>query len=376
MKVVQTSKAYYPMIGGIETTITNLSEGLVKKGIDVSVLVCNHHNTLKEEQRIINGVNVTYAPKFLTLYSLPISPTYPHIFHQFSGDILHVHEPFPLADLSLEMFSELKRKFSSIVVTWHSDIIRQKFFLPLYRPILVKFLKEVDLIMVSNPNLVLNSELLSMYQDKCAVVPIGIEYPILDSAKIHSMANEIRNTYSPFVLFVGRLVYYKGLEYLIDAMRDISDASLVIIGDGPLKRKLMSQVERFSMTSKVFFLPHFSRRELFAYYEACELFVLPSIERSEAYGIVQLEAMACGKPVVCTDLKTGTAFINRHNETGLVVPPRDSKALAEAISLLLSNHELRNRFGENARRRFNQEFTLENMVTNTITYYEKLLGRS
>ena len=334
MKIVQTNKAYFPKIGGIETAITTLSEGLVAKyNAEVDVLVCNHKVESKKIEKTINGVRVSYLPTYGFILSLPICPSYPQNLLKASGDILHIHEPFPLADLTLEIFPKIRKKFSKIVTSWQCDITRQKWTLPFYGKYLHRFLQSVDKIIVNNPYIVQNSEFLRHYKSKCEVIPIGIN---LDWAQL-SLESEDRIEVSTesdnklMILFVGRLVIYKGIEYLIKAMKFIENSKLVIIGSGPLEKSLKKLIDEFNLNSKIKMIPEVDEKTLYKYYKSCDIFVLPSINEAEAYGIVQIEAMACGKPLICTELGTGTTFINQNKITGLVVPPRDSKLLAQGF---------------------------------------------
>lgn len=376
MTIVQTSKAYYPFIGGIESVVQTLSEGLVRRGCIVRVVVCQHHPSLITSQESINGVPVKYSGSFGTLYSLPMSPSYFWELKKEKGDILHIHLPFPLADLSVVLSSSIRSHFSAIVATWHSDIVRQRIVMPAYRPFLKRFLEYVDLVMVSNPNLLKNSPYLQEVSKKCKVVPFGFSYAWTEQSKERAgRVHSLRSLYSPFVLFVGRLVYYKGVSYLIRAMRDIKkDVKLVIIGDGPLKSELVCLSQELNVCDRVIFLPPQPSDDLYAYYEACELLVLPSISEAEAYGIVQLEAMACGKPVVSTELGTGTSFVNQNGITGLVVPPKNSAELAAAVNDLLENDSLRRTMGNHARARILSEFTEAQMITKTINCYTEILS--
>jgi len=313
LKVVQTNKAYYPKVGGIETTITNLSEGLVKDyNVSVKVLTCNDQRTVNYVTKRLNGVDIIYLPTFGFVASLPISVAYMKSLSQLDGDILHVHEPFPWADLSYVFSSKIRKNFSRLVVSWHSDIVRQKWALSFYRPYIHKFLKLVDKILVSNANLIEYSEYLPEYKSKCEVIPLGAKLDWVNSLSNRSdRVKKIKSEYaSPLVLFVGRLVYYKGIQYLIDAINQVSDVSLVIIGSGPLKKELLNQIQNLNLEKRIHILPEVDEETLHSLYEACDIFVLPSVEKSETYGIVQIEAMACGKPVICTELKTGTTFIN------------------------------------------------------------------
>lgn len=379
MKIIQTNKAYYPKVGGIETTITNLSEGLVKNhGASVQVLTCNSQLSYKKIRKNINGVDVIFLPTFGFVASLPISIHYLASLKKLQGDILHVHEPFPWADLSYIYSKKIRKNFSKLVVSWHSDIVRQKWALTFYRPYIHNFLKMADRILVSNNNLIEFSEYLPDYKSKCEVIPLGAKLDwVNQSGNRRDRVQKIKSEFRvPMVLFVGRLVYYKGIQYLIDAMNQVPNVSLVIIGSGPLKKELLNQIHNFHLENRIHIIPEVDEETLYSFYEACDLLVLPSVEKSETYGIVQIEAMACGKPVICTELKTGTTFINQHETTGLVVPPRDSKALAEAIRKLASINELRFKLGQNAKQRALVEFTTEKMVDRTFKVYEDLLSRS
>ncbi len=379
MKIVQTNKAYYPKVGGIETTITNLSEGLVKQyNVSVEVLTCNNQRSTEYVKKKLNGVEITYLPTFGFVASLPISISYMNSLSKLSADILHVHEPFPWADLSYLFSKKIKSNFSKLVVSWHSDIVRQKWALSFYRPYIHKFLKLADKILVSNKNLIEFSEYLPEYKSKCEVIPLGAKLDwVNNSSNRKDRVKKIKNDHaSPLVIFVGRLVYYKGIQYLIDAISLVPDVSLVIIGSGPLKKELLNQIQNLNLEKRIHILPEVDEETLYSFYEACDIFVLPSVEKSETYGIVQIEAMACAKPVICTELKTGTTFINQHERTGFVVPPRDSNALAEAIQKLTFNNALRIEMGQNAKKRALMEFTSEKMVERTYKVYQDLLNRS
>jgi rhamnosyl/mannosyltransferase len=376
MKVVQTNKAYYPKVGGIETTITNLSEGLVNDHlVSVEVLTCNNERSFEYVKKKLNGVNITYLPTFGFVASLPISIAYLAALSRLTGDILHVHEPFPWADLSYLFSSTIRNNFSRLVVSWHSDIVRQKWALSFYRPLIHKFLKKADKILVSNANLIEHSEYLPSYKSKCEVIPLGAKLDwVNESTKRLDRVKKIKNDYgSPLVLFVGRLVYYKGIQYLIDAINVIPDVSLVIIGSGPLEKKLVAQIKSLKLDKRVKIVPEVDEETLHAFYEACDIFVLPSVAKSETYGIVQIEAMACGKPVICTELNTGTSFINKDGVTGYVIPPSDSNSLAKAIGKLVDDKSLRYSFGANAKQRALYELTSEKMVERTFTVYKDLL---
>jgi glycosyltransferase involved in cell wall biosynthesis len=376
MKIVHTNKAYYPLIGGVETIVANFAEGLSNRpGIDVEVLVCNHEHSIWKQKKTINGVNVTYVPMWAKIASLPISPLFPFHLAALDGDILHVHEPFPLVDLTNLLIPSILRRFSRIVVSWHSDIVRQKWAMSVYASVIRKFLDRVDRIIVATPNHLESSQFLKTYSEKCEIIPYGLQ---LDWVKQRQTRDEqikkIKKQFGdPLILFVGRLVYYKGLKYLVDAMNLLPDVNLAIVGGGPLQFEIEHQISKLQLEKRVHIIPHLSKTELHDFYEACDIFVLPSTDISEAFGLVQVEAMACGKPVVSTNLNTGVTFVNQHGVTGLTVEPRDSRALADAIRTLLGNSNLRLSLGRNAQERAMREFTLEKMIDRTVKLYNRIL---
>lgn len=376
MKIVQTNKAYFPVIGGMETVVTTLSEGLYNKdGVSVEVLTCNDRRSLRFLRRNVNDVPVTFVPTWGNIASLPISPAYFGTLAKLDGDILHIHEPFPLADLSMVFLRNIRRNFSRIVVSWHSDIIRQKWALALYSPVIHKLLELADCILVASAKNIESSRFLQSYKEKCEVIPFGLELAwAKNSAGRAEMVNAIRKEHGvPLLLFVGRLVYYKGLKYLVDALHMLPEARLIIIGSGPLLGDIRKQIARLNLNARIVMIPHLPRNELQAYYDACDVFVLPSTEVSEAFGLVQIEAMACGKPVVSTNLGTGVTFVNKDGITGLTVEPRDSKRLCEALRKLITNKGLRTRLGQNAQKRAFEEFSARKMVDRTYKLYQRLL---
>jgi glycosyltransferase involved in cell wall biosynthesis len=300
----------------------------------------------------------------------PVSPTLYAWLRRLEPDIAHLHFPNPPGELG-QLFFGRSRRF---VLTYHSDIVRQKHLLRVYKPFLWRVLAKADAITVSNPRYIETSPYLRPFADKCTVIHHGQDL----SRFAHpdpDYAAAIRARYGPLplLLFVGRLRYYKGLEVLIEAMRDIK-AHLLVVGDGPMRQEWKALTVELALTDRVTFLGHIPDAELPAYYQACDLFILPSTHRSETWGAVQIEAMACGKPVVCTELGTGTSYVNLHGQTGLVVPPRDSTALARAINQLLANPELRRRLGKEGQRRAEQGFSKERMIEETAALYERLLS--
>lgn len=370
IRVLQVNKLYSPHIGGIERMVQLIAEGLCHS-VDMQVLVCRHKGLGRNET--VNDISVHRASSLGMMLSMPIAPSFPFLFKKLSqnADIVHFHTPFPLGDLSCLM-AGYKGK---VIVNWHSDVLRQKGFLWAYKLLATAFLRRADRVIVADSNIAKNSPLLQPFNEKCVVVPFGIDtrrFQLNDDMR--KQAEGIRSKFgSPIVLCVGRLVYYKGVEQVIKSMCEV-DAVLLLIGDGPLRLNLEKLVVQLGLTNKVVFLGMLSYDEMPAYFHACDVFVLPSVASTEAFGLVQLEAMACGKPVVNTRLPTGVPEVSRHQETGLTMPPGDAQALGVAIGTLLDDSALRQRYGENAKQRVREHFSLQKMLDSVQAIYGELVG--
>ena len=287
------------------------------------------------------------------------------------ANIVHLHLPNPAA-----MFAFLTSGYRGpVVATYHSDIVRQKILAACLNPLTQRFLKRCDAIVVTSPNYLASSRSLVKHRERCHVIPFGIP---LDSF-LHpdfSLVTRIRRQYGErLILSVGRLVYYKGFEHLIEAMT-LVEGTLLIAGEGPLRQKLEEKALRLGVAQKVVFLGGICDEELRACYHAADVFVLASTMRSEAFGIVQIEAMASGTPVVNTRLDTGVPFVSLHEETGLTVPPADPRCLAGSINAIFNSPRMRGEFGRAARRRAQEFFSVEKMVASTVGLYESVVKRS
>lgn len=369
IKILQITKFFYPHFGGMEKVVRDINIGL-KEDVNMKILTCQVKG--KGEKEIIDDIKVFRAGSIGTYFSVPISFTFPFMLKKLSDDrdILHFHLPFPLAVMSY-LLAKPKGK---IVVWWHSDILRPKNLYKLYKPFLRRFLNKVDKIIVATPYHIKNSDILKDFKERCEIIPYGVDiekYNFTDEIK--EEAEKINGKYGPkIVLFVGRLIYYKGLEYLIQAMKGV-DAKLLIIGEGKLQGSLQKLAENLKIGGRVFFLGRVKNSDILEYYRACDIFVLPSIEKTEAFGLVQLEAMACGKPIVNTNLPTGVPYVSLDKITGLTVPPKDAKALAGAINNLLNDENLRKKYGENGKRRAKKEFSKKIMIDKVFDVYKQLI---
>ncbi len=367
MKILQVYKDYYPVVGGMENHIKMLSEELVRRGHHVTVLVT--HPTSRTHVEELNGVHVIKAGRLATVASAPLSLALPLILWRQRPDIAHLHFPYPIGEVSQLIFGRAPHT----IITYHSDVVRQKGLLKLYLPLLWKMLYRADCIIATSRNYIDTSPYLSQVREKCTVIPLGLELQRF----LHTSERQveaIRKAYgSPLLLFVGKLRYYKGLQYLLTAMPEIP-CKLLIVGSGPMEDEWRQLAGSLGLSDKVVFVGQVSDEDLPTYYHASDIFVLPASERSEAFGTVQVEAMASGLPVVCTELGTGTSFVNVHGQTGVVVPPKDSAALGSAIGTLLQDEQLCREMGQRARERALSQFSLAAMVDRIAGLYAEMLA--
>ncbi|MEO8798275.1 MAG: glycosyltransferase, partial [Polyangiaceae bacterium] len=291
-------------------------------------------------------------------------------------DVIHMHFPNPMGVMAY--LASKKPKNHRIVISWHSDIVKQKRLLRAYRPVESLLLRHASAVLCASPNYAQSSTTIRAHEGRVAIVPYGIDLRDFEpKVEVLQRAAAIRASFgkdSRLLLATGRLVYYKGFEVAVRAMAHI-DAHLAIVGDGPLRGELEGLARRLGVADKVHFLGRQDDATLHAYYRACDVFVLPSIARSEAFAIVQLEAMACGRPVVNTQLDSGVPFVSRHEESGLTVPPEDPRALAAAVNRLLADDTWRRELGARGRARVEREFTKEKMAASTLAIYEEALGK-
>ncbi len=375
IRVLQVNKLYYPEIGGIEKVLQQISEGLsVRDDIELKVLVCQKKGKGVVEH--VNGVEVHRAGSFGVVSSVPISISFLWKFRKIAkeADIVHLHMPFPLGDLAC-LLSGYRGK---VVVYWHSDVVKQKKWMILYRPVMELFLKRVDLVLVSAKGIARGSKYLRSYFNKCHVVPFAVEDRIfVEGQKYLEKHGYDRAHENLRFLFVGRLVYYKGCSVLIEAFSKLKgDAKLTLVGSGNLETELKNQCKKLGIEKKVVFAGNVSDEELGRYFEEADVFVLPSIERSEAFALVQMEAMAYGIPVINTNLPSGVPEVSLHGETGLTVEPNNVIELAEAMEWMIKEDEERVNMGIRARKRVEDVYTQKTFIKNIMRVYRKLINRT
>jgi rhamnosyl/mannosyltransferase len=379
MNILHIYKDYYPVLGGIENHVRVLAEAGAARGHDVTVLVTSPDRHTRREE--LNGVQVIKTSRWINISSAPLSPA---LFFEArklgrTADIIHLHFPYPPGEMA-RLFISSRAK---TIITYHSDIVRQKLLRAVYQPWLWRILRKADRIVATSGRYIDTSPYLSQFKSKCSIIPLGTDVARYAQVKPEIVADLRSNLLlygtkaqekPQFVLLsVGRLRYYKGLDDLIRALPQIPDARCVIVGDGPLSAEWQQLARSVGVADRVFFAGEVSDLELPYYYAACDLFVLPANARAEAFGTVIVEALAAGKPVISTEVGTGTSWVNVHGQTGLVVPPRDPAALAAAINQLLGDDQLRDQMGHAAQARANEEFAVERMIDRVYAEYERLL---
>jgi glycosyltransferase involved in cell wall biosynthesis len=367
LKVLHVGKFYPPAPGGMETVVQLLCEG-ARERIDSRVLVANTASTTRRED--YNGIQVTRVGSFGAIGSVGLCPAFPLELGRAQRDVTVIHEPNPVALVS----DWLAGGSGPLLVWFHSEVLRPAWkYRLLYRPFLRRVLQRATRIAVSSPRLVEHAAELRDFRDKCVVIPFGVEPSrFVRTPDLEPAIHAIEATFpGPRLFFVGRLVPYKGVEVLIRAMQTI-DATAIIAGEGPERDALAAEVMRLGVGGRVRLVGRLSDAELLAHLHACDFFVLPSVTSAETFGVVQLEAMACGKPVISTNLPTGVPWVNRDGDTGFVVPPRDHSALAEAMAKLLKDSGLRRRMGEAARARVREHFTVKAMAHGAAALYEQV----
>jgi rhamnosyl/mannosyltransferase len=359
LRVLHVGKFYPPHPGGMESHVELLAR-LTRGEVDVEVVVSNEGpETVRE---VVDGIPVTRVGERLKLARASFSPGLAQAIAAADADLVHFHHPNPTAVLSY--FAARPR--GALVVTYHCDIVRQKVLGPLFSPVLHRFLSGARTIIASSPRYAASSPVLRRHAERVRVIPFGIDAAEFATVDRDEVAR-VRERYGRRIVFAaGRLVYFKGFDYLVESIAGI-DAHLLIAGDGPLRRELERRVARLGVGPKVTLLGRVP--DLRPFYHAADVFALPAVARSEAFGIVQMEAMACGVPVVNTSLDTGVPFVSPHGVSGLTVPPKDADALADALRTLLHDAGLRARLGAGGRARVAGELAAETMARRTLALY-------
>jgi len=370
MKVLHVFKDFYPpTTGGIEQHMQLLCAELARH-VDVSVLVPSR--SFRRAKEWLDKIQVIRVPEFGRYLSVPLCATMPSELRRLAPDVVHLHFPNPTGDLAY-LLSGWR---APVVLTYHADIVKPWPALWLYRAVFRRLERHVERIIVSSEAFLRSSGFLTRYREKCVVIPYGIdpESFALRDRELKIAQRLAQEHGRPLALFLGVLRPYKGLQILLRAMTKVR-GRLLIAGRGRHRAELEALAHRLGVADRVTFVGEVSETQRRLLLHACDVFVLPSLDRSESFGIAQLEAMACGKPVISSDLPTGVRVVNQHERTGLLVPPGDPDALARALNRLLGDESLRRSLGQAARVRVEREFRPEVMIERTLAVYDEVLSQ-
>ena len=370
LRVLQHVKSFRTTHGGVERVVEELVPALGRYP-DLSVhVLCQGPNA--RDYALSVGGRVFQVRTSLSVGAASLSwqdfRTWQRIATRY--DVVHVHAPWPQSNLNLL----LKRFHGAVVVHWHSDIVRQRLLYPIYSWLERWLLQRADRVCVTSPKLLEESAALEGFRNKAVAIPIGIGEAVHAIGDDEVRALRAYDAGRSVVFALGRLVPYKGFEYLVRSCAALVPNGLVLIaGEGPLRQELESLIRALGVQDKVRLLGRISDREVELYMRVCDVFCLPAVQKSEAFGIVQLEAMRAGRPVVSSRIHgSGIDWVNQDAVTGLTVEPRRPEALARALNHLLENPETARTLGANARRRYEELFTAQHMADQVRAMYLSL----
>lgn len=384
MKILQITPFFHPSVAGIENHVYNLSNNLSKRGHDVDILTINTEN-VKKEEIICGNINVYRCSLNIKYHKGLVSIEFvKRVLNAKNYDLCHIHIPFPFGLETTIVASKINK--IPLIVTHHGEPTKSAFLYSIINSAYSKFYRNISLSFANKLIFLTESygeslKLPERVKEKIQIVRSGVD------AQRFSPQNDgtlIRKKYDftdedKIILFVGRLTIhnrYKGIDYLIKALSNVrhenNNAKLVIVGRGELVSELKELVKQLKLEQNVIFATSVSDEELPYYYAMCDYFVLPSISGPESFGIVLLEAMASEKPVIASDLP-GVRDVVKDDENGLLVPPKDSGALADAIICLLENEEVRGRMGKNGRKKVG-DYSWERIAEETEKVYNEVMN--
>jgi rhamnosyl/mannosyltransferase len=356
MRILHLSRYYWPRSGGRERVVEDLAEGAAALGHEVEVVAVQ--TTARGDRRSRDRSRVTRVFSFGTLGSQDFAPGYlAAAWHR--ADIIHVHHPHALADVAVM----LRARRTPLVVTQHADIRRSP----------QRFLSRITLkraraiVVPSRAHIALCQELEGL-EGKVEIIPFGVDETRWADVPAEPASGPIR------ALFIGRLVRYKGVDILLRALERVPDLRLDIVGTGPEGPRLRTLAQALAITDRVRWYGEYPDDDIPRRMAEAHFVVLPSVTVEEMFGLVAVEAMAAGRPVITTDLPSGVREVNSHGRTGLVVPLRDPEALAEAMNTLAADPALRARLGAAGRVDVAERFTRRRMAEAHIALYERLLA--
>lgn len=369
MKILQIGK-FYPIRGGVEKVMFDIMMGLSQRQVYCDMLCASTENQPSGDIPLNEYARVLCVPTWKKVAATMLAPAMLFRLRKICKeyDVIHIHHPDPMACLALF----LSGYRGPVVLHWHSDILKQKMLLKCYRPLQNWLVRRANVIVGTSPVYVKESPFLEKVQDKVCHIPIGVDQVKPNPEHVARIRNEY--TGKKIIFSLGRLVEYKGYEYLIRAACKLSNEYVILIGGkGPLQEELQALIEESGVADRVKLIGFIDDKELPDYFGACDLFCLSSIWKTEAFAIVQVEAMSCGKPVIATKIpESGVSWVNRDRFSGINVSPQDEDALAEAIMMVFSNIGLYEKLSDGARQRYKTMFTKELMRDHCLSLYKKL----
>ncbi len=370
VKLTQAGKAYEPHIGGVETVMREVAGGAVDRGWDSRVVVAAEDRRRQQETRA--GTVVVRTSTVARPLSFPLTIGYGRALADAEADVLLIHEPTLLAAAALRGKPSLRDRFGRIMVWWHSDIIRQRALAPFYGPLIEHHLTAADRIIVATPHHISSSGVLPRFADKIDVVPYGIDLSRYEwtperAARVEALKGRLPEA-DALIVSAGRLARYKGIGQLVAAFEQVRDAHLVVAGDGPCADEVATSAA--ARSGRLTMMPHLDDEAFVDLLWAADVFAMPSIHNSEAFGIAQVEAMACRTPVVTYDLPTGVTWVNRHGETGLVAALDDIDALADSLQQLVDEPAYRNELADGAQQWAHETFDRDDMLESVFAVFD------
>jgi len=370
MRILQLGK-FYPIRGGVEKVMFDLTLALSEKEIYCDMLCASTEDYVAGTIRLNNYAQIIVLKTRVKLAQTMIAPDMVSILRRVHSnyDVIHIHHPDPMASLAL-FLSGYKGK---VVLHWHADILKQKNLLKLYKPLQDWLIRRANIIVGTTPVYVDHSPFLERVKRKIDYIPIGTLPLQYDKEKVAAIRARFGNRFLIFSL--GRLVEYKGYEYLIRSALFLNDSYHIIIGGkGPLEADLRNLITELKVEDRVTLLGYVDDEEVGNYFQAADIFCLSSIWKTEAFAIVQVEAMSCGKPVVCSYIPgSGVTWVNRNGVSGLVVDQRNPRALAEAFQKIFTDRSLHDELATGSKKRYETFFTRENMVQKCLEIYARAI---
>ncbi|MFL2940558.1 MAG: glycosyltransferase family 4 protein [Candidatus Poseidoniales archaeon] len=373
MHILQVTPYFFPHFGGVESHVLGLSENLIKMGHDVEVVTSRYSRM--PETETLNGIRITRLPQWINMYNTPIVTSIRQFVRRTHADIIHIHSPPPFTErFAAKGAKEAGKPF---VVTHHCDLELKGIFgntaVNFYQNFLGKFpLEEANRVISTTESYATTSR--TLWDTDVTVIPNAVD---IKRFNLENKGELIRDKYSigndPLALFVGRLVPHKGIGILIRSLTHTPNGKLMIVGDGPYKKWLMNLVKKLDLNERVIFVGPVDDYWLPSYYSATDVVILPSTSRLEAFGIVGLEGMASGKPLILSDIPGVRDVISE--KEGYIVEPLDPNAIAEALEKIWSAPEMAREMGKRGRERVEALFSWEKVSKDVEEVFNEILTR-